>query len=71
MPVLPEELFLETADLFISLDGSALPADSPELSLYLRPILFATEACLALRPACEYLFVLMGFVYRRILLQPA
>ncbi|WP_416222953.1 branched-chain amino acid aminotransferase [Streptomyces sp. VB1] len=62
MPELPEELFLEAVDAFVREDGGALPADAPELSLYLRPVLFASEATLALRPAKEYAFLLMGFV---------
>ncbi|SEG92229.1 branched-chain amino acid aminotransferase [Nonomuraea solani] len=62
MPELPEELFLEAVDAFVARDGGLLPADDPRLSLYLRPILFASEASLALRPAREYTFLLMGFV---------
>jgi len=39
-----------------------LPAGDEELSLYLRPLMFAGEASLALRPARAYTFLLMGFV---------
>jgi branched-chain amino acid aminotransferase len=62
MPELPENLFLEAVDAFVRADGDALPTHSPELSLYLRPVLFASEASLALRPAKEFVFLLMGFV---------
>ncbi|MEU8622504.1 branched-chain amino acid aminotransferase [Streptomyces sp. NPDC048623] len=62
MPELPEELFLEAVDAFVGRDGALLPAGDPTLSLYLRPVLFASEACLALRPARAYTFLLMGFV---------
>jgi branched-chain amino acid aminotransferase len=62
MPELPEALFLEAVDAFVRADGDALPMHSPELSLYLRPLLFASEACLALRPAREFVFLLMGFI---------
>ncbi|AHH99488.1 branched-chain amino acid aminotransferase [Kutzneria viridogrisea] len=61
MPELPEELFLAAARDLVRADGDQLPAD-PGLSLYLRPVLFATEPCLAVRPAREYLFVLIAFV---------
>lgn len=62
MPELPEELFLGAVDAFVGRDGDQLPADDPSLSLYLRPVLFASEPCLALRPAREYTFLLLGFV---------
>ncbi|WP_240137704.1 branched-chain amino acid aminotransferase [Streptomyces sp. MUM 178J] len=62
MPELPEELFLEAMDLFVGRDGHLLPVDDPDLSLYLRPVLFASEPSLALRPARKYTFLLMGFV---------
>lgn len=62
MPELPDELFLEAVDAFVGRDGDLLPDGDPTLSLYLRPVLFASEPCLALRPAREYTFLLMGFV---------
>lgn len=62
MPELPEELFPEAVDAFVRADGGALPADDEGLSLYLRPVLFASEASLALRLARAYTFLLMGFV---------
>ncbi|WP_416980562.1 branched-chain amino acid aminotransferase [Streptomyces sp. T028] len=62
MPELPDKLFLEAVDAFVGRGGELLPVDDPTLSLYLRPVLFASEPCLALRPAREYTFLLMGFV---------
>ncbi|MFJ9927485.1 branched-chain amino acid aminotransferase [Streptomyces misionensis] len=62
MPELPEELFLEAVDAYVGADGAALPTDDPTLSLYLRPVLFASEPCLALRPARAFTFLLLGFV---------
>jgi branched-chain amino acid aminotransferase len=61
MPELPEEAFLAAVDELVAADGPWLP-DDPELSLYLRPLMFATEPNLMLRPSREYLFVLMAFV---------
>ncbi|MFD7612810.1 branched-chain amino acid aminotransferase [Streptomyces sp. NPDC059828] len=61
MPELPEGLFIQAVDAFVGADGGVLSADE-EVSLYLRPLMFATEASLALRPARAYTFLLMGFV---------
>jgi branched-chain amino acid aminotransferase len=62
MPQLPVSSFLEAVDAFVRADGPELPADDPDLSLYLRPVMFASEANLALRPAREYVFLVLGFV---------
>lgn len=61
MPELPQDVFLEAVETLVRADEAELP-DDPEVSLYLRPVMFASEACLALRPAREYLFVLIAFV---------
>lgn len=59
MPALPVELFLEAADTLIDLDRAWVPKNIGE-SLYLRPLMIATEASLGVRPAAEYLFVLFA-----------
>lgn len=61
MPELPEDLFLRAVDDLVSADGGLLP-DAGPYSLYLRPVMFASEADLMLRPAREYLFLLIAFV---------
>ncbi|RLK58810.1 branched-chain amino acid aminotransferase [Actinokineospora cianjurensis] len=61
MPELPEELFLAAVDDLVGLDQHLL-SDDPDLSIYLRPLMFATEPNLMLRPSGEYLFLLMAFV---------
>ncbi|MFG3497207.1 branched-chain amino acid aminotransferase [Streptomyces sp. NPDC047928] len=61
MPEMPEELFLAAVDALVAQDHAWIP-DDPDTSLYLRPVLFATERTLALRPAREYRFLLMAFV---------
>ncbi|GLZ37993.1 branched-chain amino acid aminotransferase [Actinokineospora sp. NBRC 105648] len=61
MPELPEEAFLSAVDDLVALDQHLL-SDDPELSIYLRPLMFATEPNLMLRPSGEYLFLLMAFV---------
>lgn len=59
MPALPPERFLEAADALISTDRAWVPKANGE-SLYLRPLMFATDAYLGVRPAKEYLFVLFA-----------
>lgn len=59
MPEMPEELFLEAADLLIRQDKDWVPS-LRGASLYLRPVLIATERCLGVRPSREYLFLLIG-----------
>lgn len=61
MPPFPQREFLEAATDLVRADAGSVPADGA-LSLYLRPVLFATEASLALRPARQYMFLLVAFV---------
>ncbi|WP_086663421.1 branched-chain amino acid aminotransferase [Lentzea kentuckyensis] len=61
MPELPEEMFLAAVEEIVRADEHLLP-DDPSLSLYLRPLMFASEANLMLRPAREYRFLMMAFV---------
>ncbi|MGW1193463.1 branched-chain amino acid aminotransferase [Streptomyces sp. NPDC002559] len=63
IPPLPDGAFLEALDLLLAVDQEDLP-DDPVLSLYLRPLLFASEANLAPRPARTYTFLLIAFVTR-------
>ncbi|MFI5957319.1 branched-chain amino acid aminotransferase [Cryptosporangium sp. NPDC051539] len=59
MPEIPEELFLESIRLLVEHDQQWVPS-APETSLYLRPFMFATDPYLGVRPALEYLFVLIA-----------
>ncbi|WBB80955.1 branched-chain amino acid aminotransferase [Micromonospora sp. WMMD882] len=61
MPEVPEEMFLRAVEAVVAADGRHVP-DDPDVSLYLRPLLFASEANLMLRPANEYTFMMMAFV---------
>ncbi|MFE6887358.1 branched-chain amino acid aminotransferase [Streptomyces sp. NPDC057694] len=61
MPEMPVETFLRAVDDLVGADADLLP-DDPALSLYLRPVLYASEPVLALRPAREYRFVLIAFL---------
>ncbi len=61
IPPLPPELFVAAVDELLRSDAALVP-DDPRRSLYLRPIVFADEPCLALRPARSYRFLLIAFV---------
>lgn len=59
MAPLPEELFLGAVDALVRADSDWI-ADDPEKSLYLRPVQFATEVGLGVRPASAYTFLLLA-----------
>ncbi|KWX08704.1 branched-chain amino acid aminotransferase, partial [Carbonactinospora thermoautotrophica] len=59
MPELPEDLFVEAIEALVRQDRDWVPT-SPDHSLYLRPFMFATEIGLGVRPASEYLFLLIA-----------
>lgn len=59
MPPLPEQLLIDAADALIRQERDWVPPQLGE-SLYLRPLMIATEAGLGVRPAKEYLFLLMA-----------
>ncbi|OLF06970.1 branched chain amino acid aminotransferase [Actinophytocola xinjiangensis] len=61
MPELPEELYVSGVDQLVAADQVEL-SDDPDHSLYLRPLMFGTDANLMLRPSQEYLFLVMAFV---------
>ena len=60
MPELPVELFLEAVDVLVDTDRAWVPTAEGQ-SLYLRPFMIATEAQVGMRPAQEYLFLLIAF----------
>ncbi|MER7185410.1 branched-chain amino acid aminotransferase [Streptomyces hyaluromycini] len=61
MPELPEEAFLSAIDLLVRADARWL-TDNPRHALYLRPVMFGSEANLMLRESHEYTFLLMAFL---------
>lgn len=59
MPELPEPLFLESIRQLVMVDrGWFPPIDGG--SLYLRPFMFASEAFLGVKPASEYLYLVIA-----------
>ncbi len=59
MPELPEALFIESCKTLVATDRAWFP-DVEGGSLYLRPFMIATEAFLGVRPANEYLFMVIA-----------
>jgi branched-chain amino acid aminotransferase len=58
MPALPENLFLGAIEEIVRIDRDWIPGG--EGSLYLRPFMFANETFLGVKPASEYLFVVIA-----------
>ncbi|HYN95763.1 MAG TPA: branched-chain amino acid aminotransferase [Pilimelia sp.] len=59
MPQLPEQAFLDSLAELIRIDRQWIPS-ADEASLYLRPFAYASEVFLGVRPAREYLYVLIA-----------
>jgi branched-chain amino acid aminotransferase len=59
MPELPVETFVNAADVLIAHERDWVPAGRGR-SLYLRPLLVATDPALGVRPSRDYLFLLLG-----------
>ncbi|MFD5034486.1 branched-chain amino acid aminotransferase [Streptomyces sp. NPDC058405] len=60
MPELPVETFIAACDALVQQDKAWVPAHGGESSLYLRPFMIATEVGLGVRPANEYLFLVIA-----------
>ncbi|MEU9981175.1 branched-chain amino acid aminotransferase [Streptomyces sp. NPDC050856] len=60
MPELPVETFVAACDALVQQDKAWVPAHGGEESLYLRPFMIATEVGLGVRPANEYLFLVIA-----------
>ncbi|GGS44248.1 branched-chain amino acid aminotransferase [Streptomyces griseoviridis] len=60
VPALPTDLFTAATEALVRADLDWIP-EGDDRSLYLRPVVFADEPHLALRPARSYLFLLLAF----------
>ncbi|MEU6015309.1 branched-chain amino acid aminotransferase [Streptomyces sp. NPDC047515] len=60
MPELPAETFIAACDALVQQDKAWVPAHGGEESLYLRPFMIATEVGLGVKPANEYLFLVIA-----------
>src|SRR3954452_16831971 len=59
MPPVPEEAFITAIDALVDSDREWVPT-GPDQTLYLRPYQLATEPFLGVRPANEYLFLVIA-----------
>lgn len=58
MPEIPEEIFMEGLRQLIELDRDWIPSNHDH-SLYIRPLMFAADTTLGVRPADTYKFIVM------------
>jgi branched-chain amino acid aminotransferase len=59
MPEIPEEIFMEGLKSLVDLDRNWVVAEDGH-SLYLRPVIFATEETLKAKPSSKYLFAIIA-----------
>ncbi len=59
MAQLPEQVFLDSLHEIIKIDRDWIP-QTEDGSLYLRPFMYASEVFLGVKPASEYLYVLIA-----------
>ncbi len=59
MPQVPEQAFLAAVDALVDADREWVPT-GPDQTLYLRPYMLASESFLGVRPAHEYLFLVIA-----------
>lgn len=60
MPEIPEDLFLESCETMSAYCKNIVPRRLGE-SLYLRPFMIATEVGLGIKPAKQFLFIIVAF----------
>jgi len=58
MPEVPEEIFIEGLRQLIELDKEWIPSGENH-SLYIRPVMFATDTALGVRPSDSFKFIIM------------
>ncbi|MBS0982087.1 branched-chain amino acid aminotransferase [Gluconobacter cerinus] len=59
MAELPEDLFIQAVDELVRIDQDWVPAGEGQ-SLYLRPFMISNEVFLGVKPASEYLFIVIA-----------
>lgn len=58
MPEVPQEIFLDGMDKLLEVDREWVPQKEGS-SLYIRPLMFATEGHLGVHPSISYKFIIM------------
>lgn len=59
MPTVPEEIFMQGIATLINIDKGWVPSQE-NYSLYLRPVMFATDTSLGVRASANYKFVILA-----------
>lgn len=59
MPILPKEVFMEAVSALVNLDKDWVP-NQENYSLYLRPVMFATDTALGVKASDTYKFALLA-----------
>jgi branched-chain amino acid aminotransferase len=59
MPELPEDLFLDAIRTFVKLEKDWIPATKGS-ALYIRPMMYATDATIGVKASDTYKFVILG-----------
>ena len=59
LPELPEQVFLRAIDMLLEADHEWVPS-APDHSLYLRPLMYASEVTLLVHPSVEVEFLLIA-----------
>jgi branched-chain amino acid aminotransferase len=59
MPIVPEEVFMQGIATLINIDKGWVP-NQENYSLYLRPVMFATDTSLGVRASSSYKFVVLA-----------
>lgn len=58
MAELPEEMFVEAVEAIVKYEQDWIPT-AKDTSLYIRPFMFASEACVGVHPAKTYTFIII------------
>jgi branched-chain amino acid aminotransferase len=58
MPVVPEEIFVDGMRQLIDLDRNWIPVRE-DFSLYIRPVMFAADTAIGVRPSEKYTFLIL------------
>ncbi len=58
MPAVPEEIFMEGMRLLVEIDKNWIPAKKDH-SLYIRPLMFASDSMIGVRPSESYKFIIL------------
>jgi branched-chain amino acid aminotransferase len=58
MPLIPEEIFMDGMKQLIALDSAWIP-QKPDHSLYIRPVMFASDEVIGVRPSETYKFLIL------------